>query len=50
VEPGTTVHSDEHGEQWKRDEYQRQIVQHLEQYVDGNVRTNGIENFLGNAR
>src|ERR1700756_4904192 len=27
------------------DEYEHLIVNHLEQYVDGNVHTNGIENF-----
>jgi transposase-like protein len=45
VEPGSEIHSDEHGNYWKMDEYQHNIVQHLEQYVDGNVHTNGVENF-----
>jgi transposase-like protein len=46
VEPGTTIHSDEHGHRWRMDdEYTHQIVNHLEQYVDGNVHTNGCENF-----
>jgi hypothetical protein len=26
-------------------EYEHNIVKHLEQYVDGNIHTNGIENF-----
>jgi hypothetical protein len=40
------VYSDEHGEKWNIDGgFQMQIVRHLEQYVDGNVHTNGLENF-----
>jgi transposase-like protein len=46
VEAGTTIHSDEHGDNWRMDaEYTHQIVNHLNMYVDGNVHTNGIENF-----
>jgi transposase-like protein len=46
VEPGATIHADEHSHQWRMDEhYEHQIVNHLAQYVDGNVHTNGIENF-----
>ncbi len=46
VELGTTIHSDEHGHNWRMDdEYEHQIVNHLERYVDGNVHTNGVENF-----
>jgi transposase-like protein len=46
VEPGTQIHSDEHAAFWKMDdEYIHSIVNHLEQYVDGNVHTNGMENF-----
>ena len=46
VEPGTTIHSDEHGDNWRMDDtYAHQIVNHLNTYVDGNVHTNGIENF-----
>jgi transposase-like protein len=45
VEPGTEIHSDEHGDNWKMDEYHHLVVNHLAQYVDGNVHTNGIENF-----
>lgn len=45
VEPGTQIHSDEHGSNWRMDEYEHMIVNHLEAYVDGNVHTNGMENF-----
>lgn len=46
VEPGTQVFSDENGEYWRMDDtYEHGIVQHLNTYVDGNVHTNGIENF-----
>ena len=45
VEPGTQVYSDEHGDQWRMAEYEHSMVNHLETYVDGNVHTNGIENF-----
>jgi hypothetical protein len=40
------VYSDEHGEKWNIDGgFQMEIVRHLEQYVNGNVHTNGLENF-----
>jgi transposase-like protein len=45
VEPGTQVYSDEHGNQWRMQEYEHSMVNHLETYVDGNVHTNGMENF-----
>lgn len=46
VKPGSQVFSDEHAYQWKMDaEYVHGIVNHLEKYVQGNVHTNGIENF-----
>jgi len=45
VEPGARVYSDEHGAHWKMDEYEHSMVNHLEAYVDGNVHTNGMENF-----
>jgi transposase-like protein len=45
VEPGTKVYSDEHGEHWKMAEYEHSMVNHLEAYVNGNVHTNGMENF-----
>jgi hypothetical protein len=31
IESGTIIHTDEHGEQWKMDKYQHNIMQHLEQ-------------------
>jgi len=45
VEPGTTIYSDEHGYQWCMEDYQHAMVNHMEAYVDGNVHTNGMENF-----
>jgi transposase-like protein len=46
VEPGATIHSDEHGGHWKMDsEYTHEMVNHLESYVQGNVHTNTLENF-----
>src|ERR1017187_3392015 len=45
VEPGTQIYSDEHGVNWRMDQYQHDMVNHLESYVDGNVHTNGMENF-----
>jgi len=46
VEAGSEVHSDEFAYAWRMDdEYTHQVVNHLERYVDGNVHTNGIENF-----
>jgi hypothetical protein len=46
VEPGTTIHSDEFARRWRMDdEYTHSIVNHLVEYVRGNVHTNGMENF-----
>jgi len=46
VAQGSEIHSDEHAYAWKMDDdYTHKIVNHLERYVDGNVYTNGIENF-----
>jgi transposase-like protein len=47
VEYGTQLYSDEAGRSWKmREEYpEHLVVNHLETYVEGNVHTNGIENF-----
>ena len=46
VEEGTTIHSDEFGVSWQMPEkYDHQMVNHLSNYVQGNVHTNGIENF-----
>ena len=46
VEPGSEIHSDEFASAWRMDdEYLHQVVNHLQCYVDGNVHTNGMENF-----
>jgi len=45
VEPGYQIFSDEHGHNWKMGEDEHSVVNHLLGYVDGNVHTNGIENF-----
>src|SRR5260370_4488652 len=46
VEKGSEVFSDEHVSNWRMDdEYVHGVVNHLEKYVDGNVHTNGMENF-----
>jgi len=45
VEKEATIFADEHGHNWHIDGYTHQIVNHLTAYVDGNVHTNGIENF-----
>lgn len=46
VEHGAQIFADEHAGNWRMDEkYIHKIVNHLETYVDGNVHTNGMENF-----
>lgn len=46
VAMGTELHSDEWAGIWRMDDvYEHAVVNHLERYVDGNVHTNGIENF-----
>jgi transposase-like protein len=46
VEPGATIHADEFSDTWRMDDkYTHQIVNHLQAYVNGNVHTNGLENF-----
>ena len=46
VEKGTELHSDEWASVWRMDdEYTHNVVNHLQTYVDGNVHTNGMENF-----
>jgi ISXO2-like transposase domain len=46
VDPGSVIFSDEHAGHWKmEDQYKHQIVNHAEQYVEGNIHTNGMENF-----
>ncbi len=46
VQKGAEIFADEHLESWKMPgEYYHNVVNHLECYVDGNVHTNGMENF-----
>ncbi len=46
VEPGSQIFSDEHAAGWRMDdEYAHEVVNHMEAYVNGNVHTNGLENF-----
>jgi transposase-like protein len=46
IEPGSTVHTDAHGGyRYMSDEYIHEVVNHLHEYVRGNVHTNTIENF-----
>jgi transposase-like protein len=46
VERGSELMADEFMQQWAMpNEYYRNMVNHLEAYVNGNVHTNGIENF-----
>lgn len=46
VEPGSEVFSDALASYYGLSpEYVHQVIDHAEKYVDGNVRTNGMENF-----
>jgi transposase-like protein len=46
VDAGSNIYADEHTHAWRMDHlYNHEVVNHLEQYVNGNVHTNGIENF-----
>jgi transposase-like protein len=48
IEQGTTVHTDEFPAYiyaTKDAEFEHKVINHLERYVDGNIHTNGIENF-----
>lgn len=47
LEKGSTVHTDELPAYIHAigDSYEHKIINHLQKYVDGNVHTNGIENF-----
>jgi hypothetical protein len=46
VEPGSQIMTDEFtGYFGLESEYQRQFVNHLEKYVDGQVHVQGVENF-----
>jgi transposase-like protein len=46
VDVGSVIFSDEHAANWRMDEaYKHAIVNHAERYVDGQIHTNGLENF-----
>jgi transposase-like protein len=46
VQAGSELHTDEHSSGWYgNDEYAHNVINHLQAYVDGNVHTNGMENF-----
>jgi transposase-like protein len=48
IEKGTVVHTDEfpaYVYAAKDSEFEHKVINHLEKYVDGNIHTNGIENF-----
>jgi transposase-like protein len=48
IEEGTTVHTDEfpaYVYATKDVQFEHKVINHLKKYVDGNVHTNGIENF-----
>lgn len=46
VEKGATVYTDEFpAYKFVTQEYEHKVINHLEKYVDGNIHTNGIENF-----
>jgi hypothetical protein len=46
VETGSEIMTDEHaGYMGLEDEYLHQVIKHAEEYVNGHVHTNGIENF-----
>jgi hypothetical protein len=46
IESGAQIHSDEWADNYRMDDtYVHNVVNHLAQYVDGNVHTNSIEGF-----
>jgi hypothetical protein len=46
VEPGQNLYSDEYGHAWGSSDYDPETVNHqAHQYVNGQIHTNGIENF-----
>jgi transposase-like protein len=46
VEAGSQIYSDDAGTYWRMDDqYTHDIINHAEEYVRGNVHTNGLENF-----
>ena len=42
--PGTTLITDEHGG-YKGTDFEHQVINHANEYVNGLIHTNGIENF-----
>jgi transposase-like protein len=45
IEPGSQVFSDEFGATWTSEQFIHEAVNHLSEYVRGNVHTNSAENF-----
>ena len=46
VADGSTIHTDEFSSGWYGDKkFVHNVINHAEEYVNGNVHTNGIENF-----
>ncbi len=46
IQAGSELHTDEWSSGWYgNDEYVHNVINHLQSYVDGNVHTNGMENF-----
>lgn len=46
VQAGSELHTDEWSSGWYgSEEYVHNVINHLQSYVDGNVHTNGMENF-----
>jgi transposase-like protein len=45
VEKGSKVYTDEYGKQWQMEQFEHSMVDHLTTYVDGQVHTQGLENF-----
>jgi transposase-like protein len=46
VQQGSELNTDEHENGWYgSDEYAHSVINHLQSYVDGNIHTNGLENF-----
>jgi hypothetical protein len=46
VDVGSVIFSDEQAHAWRMDDkYKHEVVNHAEAYVEGNVHTNGLENF-----
>jgi hypothetical protein len=45
VEKGSKVYTDEYGKQWQMEQFEHAMVDHLSTYVDGQVHTQGLENF-----